>query len=180
MLFGFARKHVNMVFASVCLNTTWISLAKKLLSGTSVKPIAVVGFPLGAMVSAAKAAETRQAIADGAQEIDMVINIGALKGGDHDLVYRDIHAVVEAAQGFPVKGILETAMLSREENSGLCSFKSSQCSLCQNKYRFWRRRSNCGRRRAYAKYSRARNGCKSFWRSPVVWRCAKDDFCRCD
>jgi deoxyribose-phosphate aldolase len=102
-------------FASVCLNTTWIALAKKLLVGTAVKPIAVVGFPLGAMVSTAKAAETRQAIADGALEIDMVINIGGLKGGDHDMVYRDIRAVVEAAGGYPVKVILETAMLTREE-----------------------------------------------------------------
>ena len=112
-------------FASVCLNTTWIALAKKLLAGTSVKPIAVVGFPLGAMVSSAKAAETRQAISDGAQEIDMVINIGALKGGDHDLVYRDIHAVVEAAQGFPVKVILETAMLSREEKIAGCALSKA-------------------------------------------------------
>lgn len=112
-------------FASVCLNTTWISLAKKLLSGTSVKPIAVVGFPLGAMVSSAKAAETRQAIADGAQEIDMVINIGALKGGDHDLVYQDIRAVVEAAQGFPVKVILETAMLNREEKVAGCALSKA-------------------------------------------------------
>ena len=112
-------------FASVCLNTTWISLAKRLLSGTSVKPIAVVGFPLGAMVTPAKAAETRQAIADGAQEIDMVINIGALKGGDHDLVLRDIVAVVEAASGYPVKVILETAMLSREEKIAGCALSKA-------------------------------------------------------
>ena len=112
-------------FASVCLNTTWIALAKSLLSGTAVKPIAVVGFPLGAMVSSAKAAETRQAISDGAQEIDMVINIGALKGGDHDLVYRDILAVVKAAQGFPVKVILETTMLSREEKIAGCALSKA-------------------------------------------------------
>ena len=112
-------------FASVCLNTTWIPLAKKLLSGTSVKPIAVVGFPLGAMVTAAKAAETRQAIADGAQEIDMVINIGALKGGDHDLVYKDIRAVVEAAAGYPVKVILETSMLNREEKIAGCALSKA-------------------------------------------------------
>jgi len=67
------------------------------------------------MATAAKAAETRQAIADGAEEIDMVINIGWLKGGDHDAVYDDIHAVVEAAAGHRVKVILETAMLSRDE-----------------------------------------------------------------
>ena len=113
-----ARQHG---FASVCLNTTWIRLAADLLAGSPVKPIAVVGFPLGAMVSAAKAAETRQAIADGAEEIDMVINIGALKGGDHDVVYDDIAAVVEAAQGRPVKVILETAMLTREEKIAGCA-----------------------------------------------------------
>ena len=112
-------------FASVCLNTTWIPLAKKLLTGTSVKPIAVVGFPLGAMVTPAKAAETRQAIADGAQEIDMVINIGALKGGDHDLVYKDIRAVVEAAAGYPVKVILETSMLNREEKIAGCALSKA-------------------------------------------------------
>jgi deoxyribose-phosphate aldolase len=112
-------------FASVCLNTTWIALAKKLLVGTAVKPIAVVGFPLGAMVSTAKAAETRQAIADGALEIDMVINIGGLKGGDHDMVYRDIRAVVEAAGGYPVKVILETAMLTREEKIAGCALSKA-------------------------------------------------------
>jgi len=112
-------------FASVCLNTTWISLAKRLLAGTAVKPIAVVGFPLGAMVTVAKAAETRQAIADGAEEIDMVINIGALKGGDHDLVFRDIAAVVAAASGYPVKVILETVMLTREEKIAGCALSKA-------------------------------------------------------
>lgn len=107
-----ARRHG---FASVCVNSTWIGLVARLLEGSRVMPICVVGFPLGAMATAAKAAETRQAIADGAQEIDMVLNIGALKGGDHDRVFDDIRAVVEAAQGRPVKVILETSMLSRDE-----------------------------------------------------------------
>lgn len=102
-------------FASVCLNTTWIPLAAQILRGSSVKPICVVGFPLGAMVTSAKAMETREAIRLGAEEIDMVINIGALKGGDHDLVLNDIRAVVDAAQGRPVKVILETSKLNREE-----------------------------------------------------------------
>jgi len=73
------------------------------------------------MVTAAKAAETRQAIADGAEEIDMVINIGALKGRDHDLVYDDIAAVVQASAGRPVKVILETTMLEREEKISGCA-----------------------------------------------------------
>ncbi|MCB9758626.1 MAG: deoxyribose-phosphate aldolase [Alphaproteobacteria bacterium] len=102
-------------FASVCINTTWLPLVVKMLAGSRVKPIAVVGFPLGAAVTEAKAAETREAIRLGAEEIDMVINIGALKSGDHDLVLRDIAAVVAAAQGRPVKVILETSMLTREE-----------------------------------------------------------------
>lgn len=107
-------------FASVCINTSWISIAARSLAGTTVKPIAVVGFPLGAMVTAAKAAETREAISSGAQEIDMVLNIGALKGGDHDLVFSDINAVVKAAQGYPVKVILETSMLNRDEKIAGC------------------------------------------------------------
>ena len=112
-------------FASVCINTSWLRIAAKALAGSTVKPIAVVGFPLGAMVSAAKAAETREAIAAGAKEIDMVINIGALKGGDHNLVYSDIRAVVEAAQGYPVKVILETSMLNRAEKIAGCTISKA-------------------------------------------------------
>ncbi len=108
-------------FASVCVNSTWIRLVARMLEGSPVKPICVVGFPLGAMATPAKAAETRQAIADGAREIDMVINIGWLKGGDHDAVFDDIRAVVEAAQGRPVKVILETAMLTRDEKIAGCA-----------------------------------------------------------
>lgn len=113
-----AREHG---FASVCVNSTWIGLVARMLAGSRVMPICVVGFPLGAMSTAAKAAETRQAIADGAAEIDMVIDIGALKGGDHDHVFDDIRAVVEAAQGRPVKVILETSMLSRDEKIVGCA-----------------------------------------------------------
>lgn len=108
-------------FASVCVNTTWVPLVAKLLAGSRVMPIAVVGFPLGAMATPAKAAETRQAVADGAEEIDMVINIGWLKGGEHDKVFDDIRAVVEAAAGRPVKVILETAMLDRDEKIAACA-----------------------------------------------------------
>ena len=110
-------------FASVCLNTTWIGLAARLLQGSAVMPICVVGFPLGAMSSAGKAAETRLAIAAGAAEIDMVLNIGALKGGEYDAALADIREVVAAAQGRPVKVILETSMLTRDEKiaaSALC------------------------------------------------------------
>ncbi len=113
-----ARKHG---FASVCVNSTWIGLVARMLEGSRVMPICVVGFPLGAMATASKAAETRQAIADGAQEIDMVIDIGALKGGDHDHVFDDIRAVVDAAQGRPVKVILEMNMLERDEKIVGCA-----------------------------------------------------------
>ncbi len=117
-----ARKHG---FASVCVNSTWIGLVARMLEGSRVMPICVVGFPLGAMATPAKAAETRQAIADGAQEIDMVIDIGALKGGDHDRVFEDIAAIVDAAQGRPVKVILETSMLTREEKIVGCAISKA-------------------------------------------------------
>jgi deoxyribose-phosphate aldolase len=117
-----AREHG---FASVCVNSTWIGLAARLLEGSRTMPICVVGFPLGAMSTKAKALETREAIADGAQEIDMVIDIGALKGGEHSRVYDDIRAVVVAAQGRPVKVILETAMLEREEKIVGCTLSKA-------------------------------------------------------
>ena len=107
-----ARSHH---FASVCVNSTWIPLVASLLAGSRSMAICVVGFPLGAASTAAKVQETLQAISDGAQEIDMVINIGWLKGGDHDAVYDDIASVVAAAQGRPVKVILETSMLDRDQ-----------------------------------------------------------------
>ncbi|MCB9777479.1 MAG: deoxyribose-phosphate aldolase [Alphaproteobacteria bacterium] len=112
-------------FASVCVNSTWIGLVARLLEGSRSMPICVVGFPLGAMSTASKAQETRQAIADGAQEIDMVIDIGALKGGDHDRVHDDIRAVVQAAQGRPVKVILETTMLTRDEKIAGCAISKA-------------------------------------------------------
>lgn len=108
-------------FASVCINTMWVPLAFELLKGSGVMTICVVGFPLGAATSRAKAAETREAIQNGAAEIDMVVNLGLLKGGDHDAVYDDIRAVVEAAQGRPVKVILETHLLTRDQKVAACA-----------------------------------------------------------
>lgn len=112
-------------FASVCINTTWVPLAVQLLKGTKVMTICVVGFPLGAATSYAKAAETREAIANGAAEIDMVVNIGRLKSGEHEAVYDDIRAVVEAASGRPVKVILETHLLTREQKIAACAISKS-------------------------------------------------------
>jgi deoxyribose-phosphate aldolase len=102
-------------FATVCLNSSNIGLARRLLEGSPVKPIAVVGFPLGAATTGAKAFETREAIRAGAAEIDMVINIGQLKAKNYAYVECDIREVVQAAKPRPVKVILETGGLTREE-----------------------------------------------------------------
>ena len=112
-------------FASVCINTTWLPLAAEMLRGSQVMPICVVGFPLGAALTSAKVGETRDAIRLGAAEIDMVINIGALKSNDYDLVLEDIRQVVQAAQGRPVKVILETTMLNREEKVAGCALSKA-------------------------------------------------------
>jgi deoxyribose-phosphate aldolase len=109
-------------FASVCLNAFWVPLAARELAGSDVKVCTVVGFPLGATSTEAKAAETESAIAAGATEIDMVQNIGALRGGDHQAVQQDIEAVVSAAhsRGAMVKVILETALLNDDQKTTAC------------------------------------------------------------
>lgn len=108
-------------FASVCVNPTWVATAVELLKGTDVKVCTVIGFPLGANTPETKAFETKDAIEKGATEVDMVINIGALKDGDDELVERDIRAVVEAAKGKAlVKVIIETCLLTKEEKVRAC------------------------------------------------------------
>jgi deoxyribose-phosphate aldolase len=107
-----ARKHK---FASVCVNTTWVPVCKALLANSGVMVCAVVGFPLGAMVPTAKAYEAREAVRQGAKEIDMVINIGALKSKDYETVFEDICRVVKASAPAGVKVILETSALTRDE-----------------------------------------------------------------
>ena len=108
-------------FASVCVNPTWVALAAELLEGTGVKVCTVIGFPLGANAPETKAFETKDAINKGANEVDMVINIGALKDGNDELVERDIRAVVEAAEGKAlVKVIIETCLLTEEEKVRAC------------------------------------------------------------
>ncbi len=107
-------------FASVCVNSSWVAHCAKKLQGSDVKVCAVVGFPLGAMHTQAKAFETKCVIADGGSEIDMVINIGALIDGNDDLVREDIEAVVKAAQGNCVKVILETCLLTDEQIVRAC------------------------------------------------------------
>jgi deoxyribose-phosphate aldolase len=109
------QEAVQYGFYSVCVNPAHVATAARALSGSPVKVVAVVGFPLGATSPAAKAFETREAVRAGAREIDMVVNIGALKGGDLALVLEDIRGVVEAAKPHPVKVILETGGLTDEE-----------------------------------------------------------------
>ncbi len=108
-------------FATVCVNPYWVSTAAKELKGSNVGITTVVGFPLGATNSFVKVSETRDAIASGATEIDMVMNIGALKSGDFETVKKDIEAVVLAAKGHaPVKVIIETGLLETEEKKKAC------------------------------------------------------------
>jgi deoxyribose-phosphate aldolase len=104
-------------FASVCVNPAWVKRAAERLRGSDVMTCAVIGFPFGANTPEIKAMETRRALRDGAREVDMVINIGALKSGDYDLVLADIEKVVDSAHegGAIVKVILETAKLTDEE-----------------------------------------------------------------
>lgn len=104
-------------FASVCVNPTWARRVSDRLRGSGVVACCVVGFPLGATTAEIKAMEARRALRDGAREIDMVLNVGALKSGDHDLVRRDIAGVSEACReaGALCKVILETALLTDEE-----------------------------------------------------------------
>jgi deoxyribose-phosphate aldolase len=117
-----ARKHR---FASVCVNSANVRYVAQFLQGSGVPVCAVVGFPLGAMTPNAKAFETREAIRCGAREIDMVLNIGALKSADFALVEADIRAVVEAARPIPVKVILETSKLTLEEKVIACALSKA-------------------------------------------------------
>ena len=107
-------------FASVCVNPYYVSTCAKLLKGSDVKVCTVIGFPLGSNTSKIKALETQDAINNGAQEIDMVLNVSALKNKDYDAVYEDIKAVVEAANGTLVKVILETCLLTKDEIVKAC------------------------------------------------------------
>jgi deoxyribose-phosphate aldolase len=109
-------------FASVCVNPGYVKLCADLLRSSTVKVCTVIGFPLGATSSESKAYETKIALCDGATEIDMVINVGALKSGDLTQVARDIHGVVVTAHavGAIVKVIIETSLLTREEKVKAC------------------------------------------------------------
>jgi len=116
-----AEEAKEFSFASVCVNPTWVSYASELLKESTVKVCTVIGFPLGANTPEVKAFETKNAIENGADEVDMVINIAALKDNNNELVERDIRAVVEAAKGKAlVKVIIETCLLTDEEKVRAC------------------------------------------------------------
>ncbi|MBZ4331275.1 deoxyribose-phosphate aldolase [Corallococcus coralloides] len=112
-------------FATVCVNSCHVATAARVLAGATAVPIAVVGFPLGAALSSAKAFEAREAIRAGAREIDMVLNLGALKAHDYQRVHQDIAAVVEASHPVPVKVILETGHLTDEEKVVACALSKA-------------------------------------------------------
>lgn len=112
-------------FASVCVNPTHVALCARLLANTDVKVCTVIGFPLGANTAEVKGFETRNAVKNGATEIDMVINVGALKDKKYDVVFNDIKAVVDNAGGNLVKVIFETCLLTPEEIVKACELSVS-------------------------------------------------------
>ena len=112
-------------FATVCVNSSNIPFVARMLKGSGVKPIAVVGFPLGAASSHTKSFESKEAISAGAEEIDMVINIGALKSKDYKTVYNDIKEVVEISKPYPVKVILETSDINNDEKIIACALSKT-------------------------------------------------------
>lgn len=112
-------------FATVCVNSSNIPFVARQLKGSGVKPIAVVGFPLGAATTQSKSFEAKEAIRAGAEEIDMVINIGELKSKDYKFVYEDIRQVVEASKPHKVKVILETSSLEHDEKVIACALSKA-------------------------------------------------------
>ncbi|GAB7388126.1 deoxyribose-phosphate aldolase [Bacillaceae bacterium] len=111
---------INYRFASVCVNPYFVPLAAKLLMGTGINVCTVIGFPLGANTTIVKVKETEDAVQNGADEIDMVMNVGALKERNDQAVFQDIKEVVKAAEGKIVKVILETCLLTEEEKKRAC------------------------------------------------------------
>ena len=119
-LLRFCSEAKQYHFASVCVNPCNVAFVARQLEGSGVKTAAVVGFPLGANKTGIKAAEAREAIADGASEIDMVINVAALKDGEEETVYQDILAVRKACEKKTLKVIIETCLLTDEEKRTAC------------------------------------------------------------
>jgi deoxyribose-phosphate aldolase len=124
------REAAQFKFATVCVNPTWVATCTRLLAGSGVGVCSVVGFPLGATTGDVKEYETRRAIFDGAREIDMVINVGALKSGDLRVVERDIEAVTTACRegGALSKVIIEAALLTDDEKVTACTLAKAACA----------------------------------------------------
>lgn len=126
-IFELCNEAMEHNFMSVCISPAWVETAKEILKDNDVKVCTVIGFPSGAVTSEVKAFETMNAIQNGADEVDMVINIGALKSGNDDYVFNDIKAVCDAAgQATLVKVIIETALLNRDELVRVCEI-SKKC-----------------------------------------------------
>lgn len=119
------QEAITYDFASVCVNPTWVPLSADLLHDARPAVCTVIGFPLGANLPEVKAFETKACIEQGAQEVDMVINVGALKSSDLALVEQDIKGVVQAAGGVTVKVIIETALLTEEEKITACKLSQA-------------------------------------------------------
>ena len=116
------REAAQFCFASVCVNPNWVALCREILRDSGVKVCTVIGFPLGAHLPDVKSYEARRAVEQGAEEVDMVLNVGALKSRDYALVEQDIHGVVQASgRGTVVKVILETSLLTRDEKVMGCT-----------------------------------------------------------
>lgn len=111
-------------FFSVCVNPYWVPFCKQQLSGSEVKVCTVIGFPLGANTTESKVFEAKDALKNGADELDMVINIGALKSGDYDTVLNDIKAVRNAGNNFTLKVIIETSVLTEQEKIKACELST--------------------------------------------------------
>ena len=111
-------------FFSVCVNPYWVPFCKKQLQGSDVKVCTVIGFPLGANTTESKVFEAKDALKHGADELDMVINIGALKSKDYDTVLKDITAVRHAGDNFTLKVIIETSVLTEEEKIKACELST--------------------------------------------------------
>ena len=136
---GEAREHG---FASVCVNSCHVPLVSSLLKGSEVKTCCVVGFPLGAMLTGAKAYEANLSVKAGAQEVDMVINIGAVKDKNWDFVRDDIKAVVDASKPAIVKVIIDMPSDRRGKGKGLPAVRGSRGCLCKDLHRIFHRRSH--------------------------------------
>ena len=177
------REAAEFRFATVCVNPTWVALAARLLRDSPVGVCSVVGFPLGATTSDVKHYETSRAIFDGAREIDMVINVGALKSGDLRVVERDIEAVVAPCRdaGVGSKVIIEAALLTDDEKVTACTLaKAAGGGFREDVHRLRPRRRDGCRRRVDAQGRRRGDGREGGRRREGLRGAEADGCCRCD